>query len=88
MIALKCLLVAACGTALLAPAASYGAENNAAGYLSYASHYEIVKAAIAESSVIPGLLFHPLLFQKLGPLYSVRQVVRDLVSVNPPLRIP
>jgi len=35
MNALKCLFVAACGTVLLAPAASYGAEKNAAGFLSY-----------------------------------------------------
>ena len=38
---LKCLLVAACGTVLLAPAASYGAEKNAAGFISYGSHDEL-----------------------------------------------
>jgi ABC-type Fe3+ transport system substrate-binding protein len=52
MNALKCLLVAACGTVLLAPAASYGAEKNAAGFLSYASHDELVKAAKAESGTL------------------------------------
>ncbi len=52
MNALKCLLVAACSTALLAPAASYGAEKNAAGFLSYASHDELVKAAKAETGTL------------------------------------
>ena len=52
MNALKCLLVAACSTALLAPAASYGAEKNAAGFLSYSSHDELVKAAQAESGTL------------------------------------
>jgi iron(III) transport system substrate-binding protein len=52
MNALKCLLVAACSTALLAPAASYGAEKNAAGFTTYASHDELVKAARAESGTL------------------------------------
>ena len=58
MNALKCLLVAACGTALLAPAASYGAEKNAAGFLSYTSHEELVKAAKAESGTLMVTLSH------------------------------
>jgi ABC-type Fe3+ transport system substrate-binding protein len=52
MNALKCLFAAACGTALLASAASYGAEKNAAGFTSYASHDELVKAARAESGTL------------------------------------
>lgn len=48
MNALKYLLVAACGVTL-ASAASQAAEKNAAGFLSYASHDELVKAAKAES---------------------------------------
>ncbi|MEA2984957.1 MAG: iron(III) transport system substrate-binding protein [Alphaproteobacteria bacterium] len=52
MNALKSLLVAACSTVLLAPAASYGAEKNAAGFLSYASHDELVKAAKAETGTL------------------------------------
>jgi ABC-type Fe3+ transport system substrate-binding protein len=52
MNALKSLLVAACSMVLLAPAASYGAEKNAAGYLSYASHDELVKAAKAETGTL------------------------------------
>jgi iron(III) transport system substrate-binding protein len=52
MNALKYLLLAACGTVLLAPAASYGAEKNAAGFLSYASHDELVKAAKAETGTL------------------------------------
>jgi iron(III) transport system substrate-binding protein len=52
MNALKGLLVAACSTVLLAPAASYGAEKNAAGFLSYASHDELVKAAKAETGTL------------------------------------
>jgi ABC-type Fe3+ transport system substrate-binding protein len=51
MNALKYLLLAACGTALLAPA-SHAAEKNAAGYLSYSSHDELVKAAKAESGTL------------------------------------
>ncbi len=51
MNALKYLLLAACGTVLLAPA-SYGAEKNAAGFLSYSSHDELVKAAKAESGTL------------------------------------
>jgi iron(III) transport system substrate-binding protein len=52
MNALKYLLLAACGAVLLAPAASYGAEKNAAGFLSYASHDELVKAAKAETGTL------------------------------------
>jgi ABC-type Fe3+ transport system substrate-binding protein len=52
MNALKCLLVAACGMVLLAPAASFGAEKNAAGFLSYSSHDELVKAAKAETGTL------------------------------------
>ncbi len=52
MNALKSLLVAACSTVLLVPAASYGAEKNAAGFLSYASHNELVKAAKAETGTL------------------------------------
>ena len=51
MNALKCLLVAACATAL-APIASHAAERNAAGFLSYANHAELVKAAKAESGTL------------------------------------
>ena len=58
MNALKCLLVAACGAVLLAPAASYGAEKNAAGFLSYASHDELVKAAKAESGTLQVTFAH------------------------------
>lgn len=50
MNALKCLLVAACSMALL-PAA-HAAEKNAAGFTSYASHDELVKAAKAESGTL------------------------------------
>jgi ABC-type Fe3+ transport system substrate-binding protein len=52
MNALKCLFVAACSTVLLAPAASYGAEKNAAGFTTYSSHDELVKAAKAESGTL------------------------------------
>ena len=52
MKALKHLLTAACCMVLAAPAISYGAEKNAAGYLSYASHDELVKAAKAESGTL------------------------------------
>src|SRR5918998_371978 len=52
MKALKYLLVAACSTALLAPVASYGQEKNAAGFVSYKSHDDIVKAAQAESGTL------------------------------------
>ena len=52
MNALKCLLAAVCGAALLAPAASYAVEKNAAGFLSYASHDELVKAAKGESGTL------------------------------------
>ena len=52
MNALKSLLVAACGIGLLAPAPSTGAEKNAAGFVSYASHDELVKAARAESGTL------------------------------------
>lgn len=48
MKALKYLFVAACGMAL-APAASYGVEKTADGFIRYASHDELVKAAKAES---------------------------------------
>jgi hypothetical protein len=51
MNALKCLLVAACAVALT-PAAGYAAEKNAAGFISYASHAELVKAAKAESGTL------------------------------------
>jgi ABC-type Fe3+ transport system substrate-binding protein len=46
---LKTLSIAACGVLLAVPGTAYSAEKNAAGYLSYASHDEIVKAARAES---------------------------------------
>lgn len=52
MNALKSLLVAACGTVLLAPATGYGAEKNAAGFIGYANHDELVKAARAESGTL------------------------------------
>lgn len=52
MNALRSLLVAACGTVLLAPATGYGAEKNAAGFTGYASHDELVKAARAESGTL------------------------------------
>jgi ABC-type Fe3+ transport system substrate-binding protein len=52
MNALKSLLVAACSTILLAPGASYAAEKNAAGFLSYGSHDELLKAAKAESGTL------------------------------------
>jgi ABC-type Fe3+ transport system substrate-binding protein len=52
MNALKRLLVAACGTVLLLPATSYSAEKNAAGFTSYGSHDELVKAAKAESGTL------------------------------------
>src|SRR5918998_453043 len=52
MKALKHLLTAACCMVLPAPAISYGAEKSAAGYLSYASHDELVKAAKAESGTL------------------------------------
>ena len=58
MNALKCLLLAACGMVLLAPAASYGAEKNAAGFTSYGSHDELVKAAKAESGTLMVTLSH------------------------------
>ncbi|MFN4281717.1 MAG: ABC transporter substrate-binding protein [Alphaproteobacteria bacterium] len=51
MNALKSLLVAACGVALL-PVAAHAAEKNAAGYISYASHDELVKAAKAEKGTL------------------------------------
>ena len=52
MNALKSLLVAACGAVLLAPAASHAVEKNAAGFVSYVSHDELVKAAKAESGTL------------------------------------
>ena len=52
MNASKWLLAAACSAALLAPAAGYAAEKNAAGFLSYSSHDELVKAAKAESGTL------------------------------------
>ncbi|HEY7386096.1 MAG TPA: ABC transporter substrate-binding protein [Beijerinckiaceae bacterium] len=52
MNALKCLLMAACSAALLVPVASHGAEKNAAGFTSYASHDDLVKAARAESGTL------------------------------------
>jgi ABC-type Fe3+ transport system substrate-binding protein len=52
MNALRSLLVAACGTVLLAPATGYGAEKNAASFTGYASHDELVKAARAESGTL------------------------------------
>ena len=52
MNALKSLLVAACGAVLLAPAASLAVEKNAAGFVSYTSHDELVKAAKAESGTL------------------------------------
>src|SRR3954469_6766790 len=58
MNALKCLFAAACGTVLLAPAASYGTEKNAAGFVSYTSHDELVKAAKAESGTLMVTLSH------------------------------
>lgn len=52
MTVLKSLFVAACGAVMLVPATSYGAEKNADGFLSYASHDELVKAAKAESGTL------------------------------------
>jgi len=52
MKALKYLPIAVCSMMLAAPAATYGAEKNAAGYLSYGSHDELVKAARAESGTL------------------------------------
>jgi ABC-type Fe3+ transport system substrate-binding protein len=52
MKALKHLVIAACCLVLAAPAATYGAEKDAAGYLSYASHDELVKAAKAETGTL------------------------------------
>lgn len=51
MKALKGLLFAACGMAL-APATVHAAETNAAGFKSYASHDELLKAAKAESGTL------------------------------------
>lgn len=52
MNALKSLLAAACGAVLLAPTPSSSAEKNAAGFLGYASHDELVKAAKAETGTL------------------------------------
>lgn len=49
---LKCLLAAACSATLWAPAGSYAVEKNAAGFISYASHDELIKAAKAESGTL------------------------------------
>jgi ABC-type Fe3+ transport system substrate-binding protein len=46
---LKSLSIAACCVVLALPGTANSADKNAAGYLSYASHDEIVKAAQAES---------------------------------------
>lgn len=48
---LKCLLVGACVMALT-PMPAQAAEKNAAGFVSYASHDELVKAAKAESGTL------------------------------------
>jgi ABC-type Fe3+ transport system substrate-binding protein len=52
MSALKGLLAAASCAALLAPGAGYAVEKNAAGFISYASHDELVTAAKAESGTL------------------------------------
>lgn len=51
MNAVKRLLLATCALALV-PAASHAAQKNAAGFLSYESHDELVKAAKAESGTL------------------------------------
>lgn len=58
MQALKYSLIAICSLMLAAPAATYGAEKNAAGYVSYASHDELVKAARAETGTFMVTLGH------------------------------
>src|SRR5262249_26547923 len=59
MNALQCLFVAACSTALLTPTASDAVERNAAGFVSYASHDELVKAAKAESGTLQVMFTQP-----------------------------
>jgi len=59
MKALKGLLAAACSAALLAPGASYAVEKNAAGYVSYTSHDELVKTAKAESGTLQVMFTQP-----------------------------
>lgn len=55
---IKLLLTAACAAVLIAPAATHGAEKNAAGFVTYASHADLVKAAKAEAGTLSVTLAH------------------------------